>query len=67
MYPSCSHYSRQAFSEYGPIIGWVMTTDRLMRCGRDEMNVAPTVYIDGVPKKYDPLEHNAFWRTTEKP
>lgn len=31
-YPSCSHYARQAFKNYGSIKGVMMTGDRLMRC-----------------------------------
>lgn len=35
MYPSCSTYSKQAFSQYGFITGFILTADRLTRCGND--------------------------------
>lgn len=30
--PSCSQYTQQAVSDYGPIMGILMGTDRLIRC-----------------------------------
>jgi putative component of membrane protein insertase Oxa1/YidC/SpoIIIJ protein YidD len=66
MHPSCSQYSRQAFAAHGPIIGWMMTIDRLLRCGRNELDVAPRVFIDGQVKFYDPLWSNdGWWHTPE--
>jgi len=38
-----------------------MTTDRLMRCGRDEMQLTQRVLADGKWKFYDPVEYNDFW------
>lgn len=35
MYPSCSHYSMQSFSEYGALKGLLLTSDRLIRCGHE--------------------------------
>lgn len=32
--PSCGEYSRQAISKYGPVTGFFMTGDRLIRCNR---------------------------------
>jgi len=61
MYPSCSEYSRQAMAKHGPIMGWILTADRLMRCGRDEMRTAPRIWADGSWKFYDPVEANDFW------
>jgi uncharacterized protein len=58
MYPSCSVYSRKAIETYGGIQGWIMTFDRLMRCGRDETRTAPRIYVNGRLKYYDPLENN---------
>jgi putative component of membrane protein insertase Oxa1/YidC/SpoIIIJ protein YidD len=60
-YPSCSEYSRQAIAKHGPIIGAMLTTDRLMRCGRDETKTAPRIYFKGRWLYYDPLENNDFW------
>jgi putative component of membrane protein insertase Oxa1/YidC/SpoIIIJ protein YidD len=61
MYPTCSEYSRQAIARHGLVIGWMMTTDRLLRCGRDETRLAPRIMIDGQLKTYDPVEENDFW------
>ncbi len=57
MYPSCSHYARQAFSRNGFWKGWMLTCDRLLRCGRDETRLTEQRH-GGV---YDPLEANTFW------
>lgn len=61
MYPSCSDYSRQAIEKYGSIIGAMVVADRLMRCGRDELNLARMIYVNGKLRFYDPLENNTFW------
>jgi putative component of membrane protein insertase Oxa1/YidC/SpoIIIJ protein YidD len=61
MHPSCSEYSAQALEKHGVFVGWMMTCDRLMRCGRSEMKLAPTIYVDGKAKYYDPVEKNDFW------
>ena len=66
MYPSCSEYGVQALEKHGPFIGWMMTCDRLMRCGRSEMKLAPTIYVDGKAKYYDPIERNDFWWNRKK-
>ena len=55
MHPSCSEYARQAIAAYGPLKGWILAMDRLLRCGRDETARAPTIYVHGQPKFYDPL------------
>ena len=55
MHPTCSEYARQAVAAYGPVKGWILAMDRLMRCGRDETAHAPIVQIGGEPKFYDPL------------
>lgn len=61
MYPSCSHYSSQAFKKHGFIKGWVMTSDRLLRCGRDEKHIAEQIIIDNQVYVFDPLQQNDFW------
>ncbi len=65
MNPSCSEYARQAMKKHGPILGWIMTCDRLMRCGRSEKKIAPLVQIKVQTKEgyqySDPLENNDFW------
>jgi len=60
-YPSCSAYSREAFKKHGLVMGWLMTCDRLIRCGRDEMDISPKVLVNGSEKTYDPVSRNDFW------
>jgi uncharacterized protein len=61
MYPSCSEYSKEAFEKYGFFLGGMIASDRLMRCGRDEVRLAPRIYVDGKMKFYDPLKYNTSW------
>lgn len=67
MHPSCSEYGRQAMAKHGFLKGWVMTLDRLMRCGRDELKTAPRIFIHGVWKAYDPLENNEMQQAAVLP
>jgi len=61
MHPSCSEYSRRVVEKHGFAIGWMMTLDRLLRCGRDELKTAPKIFVSGQWKYYDPVENNDFW------
>jgi uncharacterized protein len=61
MHPSCSHYAATVFKRYNPITAWILTCDRLLRCGHDEMRTAPQVLVNGAPHAYDPVEANTFW------
>ena len=61
MYPSCSAYSIQCFEKHGLFVGWIMTHDRLMRCGRDELKLSPTAIVNGKWKCIDPVGNNDFW------
>jgi len=61
MYPSCSSYSLQCLEKHGLFIGWVMTCDRLLRCGRDELRLSPEIVVNDELRCYDPLENNDFW------
>jgi len=63
MAPSCSEYAREAVARHGEIVGWIMASDRLMRCGRDEVRLAPRVRINGVWRYHDPVDRNDFWWT----
>ncbi len=67
MHPSDSQYSRQAMARFGLLKGWIMTMDRLMRCGRDEIELAPKVFARGAWKAYDPIERNDWSRYREEP
>lgn len=66
MYPSCSQYGLESIQKHGALMGWIMTMDRLMRCGRDEIRLSPPVIVDGRLKSYDPLEKNDFWRRDQQ-
>jgi len=61
MYPSCSHYASDAINEHGVVKGWVMTCDRLLRCGRNETTLSDTVWVNGKKHVYDPITNNDFW------
>ena len=61
MYPSCSEYSIQSFKKHGSLVGWIMTVDRLFRCGRDELRLSPQIILNGERRWYDPPESNDFW------
>ncbi len=66
MYPSCSGYSMECFKKNGLLMGWIMTWDRLYRCGRDELMLSPQVLVHGERKSFDPVENNDFWWRHEK-
>jgi len=61
MYPSCSHYSGQAFKKHGFIKGWVMTCDRLLRCGHDEIHISEQIIVGNQTYIFDPVQRNDFW------
>ncbi|MFO8083453.1 MAG: membrane protein insertion efficiency factor YidD [Desulfobacterales bacterium] len=61
MHPSCSTYSLEAFKKHGAIIGWIITCDRLMRCGRNELKLSPPIIARNKERTYDPVSNNDFW------
>ena len=61
MYPSCSQYCLEAFKKHGAFLGWIMCSDRLMRCGRDEIKLSPPILIKGEKLSFDPVNNNDFW------
>jgi uncharacterized protein len=61
MTPSCSGYAVQALRRHGAFLGWIMTCDRLMRCGRDELKLSPSVMTRQGIRCRDPLDNNDFW------
>jgi len=61
MAPTCSHYAETAFKHHHPVTAWILTCDRLLRCGHDEVRLAPKVWIDGRPRAFDPVAANTFW------
>ena len=61
MYPSCSEYCLEAAQKHGLFMGWIMSCDRLIRCGRDELKLSPTVKVNDAKLSYDPVVSNDFW------
>jgi uncharacterized protein len=61
MSPSCSTYSKEAFNAHGFFLGWIMTCDRLMRCGRDETRLSPEILTPDGRLTLDPLSGNDSW------
>ncbi len=61
MYPSCSSYSKQVFARHGFLKGWIMTCDRLQRCGRNEFSVSHKTEINGLLYCDDSVDNNDFW------
>jgi tetratricopeptide (TPR) repeat protein len=57
MYPNCSLYAYQAFKKYNPLKAYMMTLDRLYRCGRD-INNYDTVEFFGSTRLLDPVLPN---------
>ena len=62
MHPSCSQYASQAIERHGFFKGWIMTCDRLLRCGRDEIKHSPQVWKNGCKHTLDPIEQNDLWK-----
>ena len=60
MHPSCSTYAKQAFRTHGILKGWILTSDRLLRCGYDEIELSGRKIIKGKYKTPDPLYKNDF-------
>lgn len=58
MEPSCSSYARQSFAAKGPFYGWILTADRLLRCGRDELHRARRVMKGGRILFSEPVGEN---------
>jgi len=67
MTPSCSEYAAQAVEKHGPVMGWIMACDRILRCGRSEMKLAPRVRIQGRSYVLDPVSGNDFWWFDPRP
>ena len=61
MSPSCSSYAAQAFKKHGFLMGWFISCDRLIRCGRDEKYRSPHIKSGNRILTRDTLEDNDFW------
>lgn len=60
MEPSCSNFSIQAIQKHGPIIGMMMTGDRLLH-EADEQRMRRIVRSLGKAFCPDPVANNDFW------
>lgn len=60
MTPTCSHFSIQAIEAHGPIVGFMMTADRIVH-EREEQQYVPIVRHGTRLRYYDPVENNDFW------
>ena len=56
MAPTCSAYSIQSFRDYGLLRGFVMTSDRLVRCGGNTTQWVPIIHGG----YHDPPDHNIY-------
>ncbi|MBS3809150.1 MAG: membrane protein insertion efficiency factor YidD [Desulfobacterales bacterium] len=65
MHPSCSNYAQAAINKHGTVLGWMLACDRLIRCGKTELDYSPKVPVNGKWKYYDPVSANDFWFSNE--
>lgn len=66
MYPSCSQYASQAFKRHGAIKGWILSCDRLLRCGHTEIRRSPKIRVKGKTRVFDPIEANTRWWSEDR-
>lgn len=64
MYPTCSAYALQALDRHGPLLGTMLTIDRLLHESDPREHRRP-VRVDGRVRFYDPVENNDFWLEEE--
>ncbi len=60
MYPTCSQYSVEAIRKHGPVVGIVMTADRIIH-ELDEQSYAPLIKVGSRYRFADPVRNNDFW------
>ena len=61
MTPSCSSYALSTIKRHGALLGWIMACDRLMRCGRDELDRSPKTLTPYGWRWQDSVDDNDFW------
>lgn len=59
MYPTCSGYAVLALRKHGPVTGFVMTAERVMR--NHGGSHYPTIEKFGRWRVHDPVEANDYW------
>jgi hypothetical protein len=60
MHPTCSRYSVESIRKHGPVIGILMTADRMIH-ELDEQDLAPLIRVGNRYRYSDPVENNDFW------
>lgn len=60
-YPVCSLYSKQAYQQYGAVLGTFLTIDRLLREWAEIHDAKRQIYKEGKQRYFDPLNRNTFW------
>ncbi len=60
MAPTCSLYAQQAFREEGPLLGFILTADRLLHEADEQARVRSYV-VRGQRRYLDPLSDNTYW------
>lgn len=66
MHPSCSSFSKQAFGKHGFFGGTILTTDRLIRCGRENKKRMKIINTGRGLKFYDPVPEKILEVKNEK-
>jgi putative component of membrane protein insertase Oxa1/YidC/SpoIIIJ protein YidD len=61
MFPSCSEYSIQSISDYGPLLGLMLTVDRLFHEANED-RTSPMIRKGDQLKLYDPPSANIWWK-----
>ena len=60
MYPTCSAYAMDALNKHGPLIGTMMTVDRLLHDSGPQ-DQKQLIRVGNRLRFYDPVENNDFW------
>lgn len=60
MHPTCSRYSVEAIHKHGPVMGIIMTADRIIH-ELDEQQYAPLARVGDRYRFADPVRDNDFW------
>jgi putative component of membrane protein insertase Oxa1/YidC/SpoIIIJ protein YidD len=61
MLPTCSRFAMQAYADYGPMQGTLMTADRLLRDNPDAHERYPHVRVGDRTRLYDPPAEHVLW------
>ncbi len=55
MYPSCSAFAEEAFTRFNFFKAFVISSERLVRCGRDSTKKLNLIKVNNQLKYFDPL------------